>query len=99
MIEGSSVFKGHGVPHQQFPDLYAQWWQDLIAVSLFGELVHSYIWRWDGSTPMVEAKRLSQAGLIVLEDSPQGPVVTRTWRGSFAIQEWQKAVKQNEETR
>lgn len=88
MLKGSSVFKGEASPH--INELYDGWMQDMITCGIFGiEILHTCIWRRDGKTPLEEAKRLASYGLAVMEDSGRGPMLTRTYRGSYAIRKSQ----------
>lgn len=83
-LEGSAVFKGHASKH--YDDLYEGWRDDLQECGLLSsDLVHKCIWSSSGVTQIAAAKRLAEAGLVVLEDTHHGPMVTRTWRGSYAL--------------
>lgn len=43
------------------------------------------IWLKDAPTPIDKAKRLRDAGWLFLEDSPRGPMVTRTYMLDVAL--------------
>lgn len=84
-IDGFQVFRG--TRHHHIDQPYKGWYRDMATVikAVTAEVLHECIWRRNAKTPIDEAKRLAGAGLIVLEDSPNGPMITRTWRGTRAL--------------
>lgn len=57
--------------------------EKMIAIGLDGELAHICI--GDSLTALETAMDLRRAGMVGIEDSPNGPVIKRTWRGSETI--------------
>jgi hypothetical protein len=85
-LEGCAIFRENVTPHIPGERLYDGWLEDMRAVGLIStDLCHHCIWSNHRPTPIKAARRLAAAGLLLLEDSPSGPMVTRTWRGSNAL--------------
>lgn len=57
--------------------------EKMIAIGLGGGLAHICI--GDSLTALEIAMDLRRAGMVGIEESPNGPVITRTWRGSETI--------------
>jgi hypothetical protein len=68
--------------HEQVMDLQEVRQLDLDSAA------HTCIWSKTGPIPLQPAKRLAMAGLIHLEDSNRGPMVTRTYKGTNLIRQW-----------
>lgn len=67
---------------------------DLHEVGLGGELCHLCLGL--DLKRLSQAKDLRRAGLVTIENSPDGPMVTRTWRGSQTLKNI-KAAQRNHE--
>jgi len=85
-LVGVAIFKGKATKHITHNELYDGWLADMWGLHMADDpLVHCCIWRSNGTTPMAAAERLCAAGLVLIEDTPNGPMITRTWRGSHAL--------------
>ena len=92
-IYGSAVFRGDAWHHKDHSELYDDWWKDMHHINMleFDRDGHLCVWSRDAERlerNMKAVRRLAEAGLVLLEDSPSGPMVTRTWRGTRAIRDW-----------